>query len=521
MGVIEIDGRGFDFHENETVYEVALRNGFSIPALCRLEGYEPLTSCMVCLVEDSRTGEFVPSCSARAADYPGIVTDSQKVREARRAAVELLLGEHLGNCEAPCRRGCPAGVDIPGIIRLLAKGDPAGADALYRERLPFPELMAAVCPAPCERICSRGKLDTPLKIREFEAFLGGAGGKRIDIESGSATRGPAHAKTAVVGAGPAGLSAAYFLRRAGHACVVYDREGKPGGGLAGLDGLEEGVIERTVEWLAASGVRFFFNTEVDGTTGVSRLLMEHGAVILAPGGRRVSIPDLSFGEPSDTPPGGFPSGDYLRGRRTRLAARSIADGRRAALAAIAWLAGRTLYPEKRKFDSHMGRPVADELLMMAEGTRGAGAAYKTGGMDAGDPAAAMRDEAKRCLNCDCICGDSCRLRETATDLDAAGRRFLPADRPSFRRETAVFATGRILSFEPGKCIRCGICVIVSAKGKGETGLAFNGRSSGITIGVPFGGTLAAAFAGTEGVALECARACPTGALASFRKDDQR
>jgi predicted molibdopterin-dependent oxidoreductase YjgC len=155
-----------------------------VPTLCEYAGHEAFTSCMVCLVEDRRSGHLLPACSAPAEAGMRIVCDSDSVKLARRTALEMLLSEHVGDCEAPCRRACPRGVDIPMLLRKIQAGESLG-DA---------EIPCAGCDAPCEKACRRAQVDAAVAIH---ATLGNpsspeatAGGERNMQHSTADTQQP-------------------------------------------------------------------------------------------------------------------------------------------------------------------------------------------------------------------------------------------------------------------------------------------------------------------------------------------
>jgi ferredoxin len=122
------------------------------------------------------------------------------------------------------------------------------------------------------------------------------------------------------------------------------------------------------------------------------------------------------------------------------------------------------------------------------------------------PAPPLLDEALRCLSCDCARHESCRLRRLAEELDADGRRFAGEQGNRFER---IRGAGG-LSFEPGKCIKCGLCVRIAQRGGDRPGLAFTGRGFDLRLRVPFNADIGTALPAT---ASECVVRCPTGALA--------
>jgi len=161
---LTIDGRRVRVPDGATLLAAAAAAGVRVPALCHLEGHPHHTSCMVCLVEDLASGALLPACAAAAAEGQEVSTASARAGAARRASLELLLSEHAGDCEAPCTRACPAHADVPSAVRRLLENDSAGALAAMQEALALPRTLAHVCPAPCERACRRGRLDSAVRI---------------------------------------------------------------------------------------------------------------------------------------------------------------------------------------------------------------------------------------------------------------------------------------------------------------------------------------------------------------------
>lgn len=126
----------------------------------------------------------------------------------------------------PCNKACPSGENIQGWLSLTEEKDYQGAWELLTRDNPFPAIMGRVCYHPCESICNRGQLDLPVGINSVERFIGEQG----LIHNWQFTPGEdTGKKVMIIGAGPAGLSAAYHLRRFGHQVTIYDAAEKPGG----------------------------------------------------------------------------------------------------------------------------------------------------------------------------------------------------------------------------------------------------------------------------------------------------
>ena len=120
---IWIDQTEIEVPEGTSILLAAKMAGVNIPSMCFEDGHKNHPSCMVCLVKDNGTGKLLPSCAHPAMDGMEILSDIDEVRDARQQALELLLSDHVGDCEAPCRRACPAFMNIPLMNRLIAEAD--------------------------------------------------------------------------------------------------------------------------------------------------------------------------------------------------------------------------------------------------------------------------------------------------------------------------------------------------------------------------------------------------------------
>ena len=222
MPKVKIDGKEVQVKRGDTLLEAAESLGIPVPTLCSLDGSEPFTSCMLCVVEETSTGQLIPACSAPAEDGMAVQTNTDSVRAARRAALELLLAEHVGDCEAPCTLACPLEIDVPEVIRLLEQGEIREAERRIRSATALPALACLLCPAPCEKACRRGQYDQSVAIgllmRHVVEAQDSAARALVPAVPAPGAQPPAK-KVAVIGAGPAGLSAAYHLALLGHSCT--------------------------------------------------------------------------------------------------------------------------------------------------------------------------------------------------------------------------------------------------------------------------------------------------------------
>jgi ferredoxin len=425
------------------------------------------------------------------------------------------------------------------MARRLAGGDMAGALAAILRRLPLAGSLARVCPAPCERACRRAGLDSAVKICGLKASAADAG---LSGESPyTPEREPSIGKSvAVVGAGPAGLAAAYFLCLAGCGCVVIDDRPVPGGMLRHAipkERLPDEVFDADVALLRRLGVEFHLNERVGPEKSVEELGKEYDAVVLAVGSPErleeligtaaassAAIGALAAAGALVDPrtgatsiPAVFAGGNALRSAPSRMSVRAVADGQMLARSVLLYLEGKLLSRMPRRFDSRRPALTKEELaLIAAEAAERFSESAMNRGMLGDGPSAGSEiiAEAARCLDCGCSRGRTCKLRALADELETDSRRFAGDAAALFER---IRGEGGI-SFEPGKCIRCGICVRVAEQGGDRPGLAFSGRGAGIRVRVPFGGDIGTALRGT---AAECVVRCPTGALAWDHREKAR
>ena len=155
MPKLTIDNRPVEVEPGATVLDAARKLGIDIPTLCFLEGRPAQTSCMACLVKVN--GQLVPACATIATNGMRVESETDEVHGARRTALELLLGDHLGDCVAPCQAVCPSHINIPRIIRQVASGR-------IQDGVPAVEV-CRTCRAPCEKACRRAVKDHAVSIR--------------------------------------------------------------------------------------------------------------------------------------------------------------------------------------------------------------------------------------------------------------------------------------------------------------------------------------------------------------------
>lgn len=225
-----LNGEKVEVEAGTTILEAAEQNGAKIPTLCHDPRLKPTAACRLCLVEVEGSREITPACVTPITEGMVVRTKSDDLINLRRMALELLLSDHYGDCIAPCKLACPAGIDIQGHIALTANGQYQEAIKLIKESNPLPLVCGRVCPRFCETKCRRNLVDGPVAINALKRFV-------ADYEQNngaSYTPQPKPAtghRVAVVGGGPAGLSATYYLALEGHEVTIFEANSQLGGML--------------------------------------------------------------------------------------------------------------------------------------------------------------------------------------------------------------------------------------------------------------------------------------------------
>jgi formate dehydrogenase major subunit len=283
---LTIDGRTATVDEGRTVLEAARSLGIEIPTLCHVEGLEPVSACFLCCVQVEGTRSLSPSCALPAADGMVVTTASDDIRAARRTALELLLSDHAGECVAPCAARCPAGLDVPGFVYEIASGENGRAMERIHERLSLPGALGRICPRLCEQGCRR--CDWDHEGLAIGALHRHAADRNLEAASPSLPRPgrPTGKSVAIVGAGPAGLTAAFYLLQQGHACTLFDAHPLPGGMLRyGIPEyrLPRAALDAEIRVIAQLGAAFRMDRHWGRDFSLADLRREHDAVFLAIG----------------------------------------------------------------------------------------------------------------------------------------------------------------------------------------------------------------------------------------------
>jgi len=211
-------------------------------------------------------------------------------------------------------------------------------------------------------------------------------------------------------------------------------------------------------------------------------------------------------------------GGNATGRRSNMAVRSVADGKAAAVSIDQYISGLPITGPRKPFSVHIGRLAEGEIQRFMAGV--SESRRVTADEETGFSGQEARIEASRCLHCDCRKADNCKLRDYAQIYEADPNRY-KAERKLFEQyvqhpregvETrhAVSLPEPYVIYEPGKCIKCGLCVQITSNSSEALGLTFIGRGFNVRVGVPFNRSIAE---GLQKVAAQCVAACPTGALA--------
>ncbi|MEF8873742.1 MAG: FAD-dependent oxidoreductase [Candidatus Thermoplasmatota archaeon] len=283
---VTIDGKEYETEPGKNVLDVCRENDHFIPTLCEIEFIEePFGGCRVCLVEvtTDRGTEVTTSCDTPIQDGMKIETKKEEIYEGRKMALELLLSEHTGDCVAPCSIECPASLDVQGYLAHIANGRPSEAVELIKEKTPLALSLGMACFAPCEEECRREKVEDPIAIRQQKMF---AAEEDIEDPWVPEIEEETDKSVGIVGGGPAGLTAAYFLRLKGHDVKLYDMMPELGGMMRyGIPEyrLPNDLLDKEIDWILDLGIEAETDTELGEDVSLEELREKHDAVFMGTG----------------------------------------------------------------------------------------------------------------------------------------------------------------------------------------------------------------------------------------------
>lgn len=306
---LTINGKNITVEEGTTILQAAKDNGIYIPTLCYDDAVKVYGACGLCVVEAEGIPKLLRSCSAKCSEEMVVNTESKRVVQSRKIAMELLMSAHDGDCVAPCQLNCPARTDCQGYVGLIANGEYEAALKLIKNKVSLPASIGRVCPHPCETACRRGKVDEAINIAQLKAFAAD-----MDLNSDSylpEKNAPTGKKVAIIGGGPAGLTAAYRLAISGHEVTVYDMMEKMGGMLRyGIPQyrLPKEVLDKEIAIIEKLGVKMINGVKLGKDFTVASLKAQNDAVIVAVGAWKSS----SMRTPGEELNGIYGGIDFLR-----------------------------------------------------------------------------------------------------------------------------------------------------------------------------------------------------------------
>jgi ferredoxin len=330
-------------------------------------------------------------------------------------------------------------------------------------------------------------------------------------------------KVAIIGSGPTGLAAAYYLAQSGHACTVFDENDQPGGRLWSENTAKElprDVLAAEIAQIIRLGGRWEMQNRIGPGEAFQKLINSHDAVLIACGS--TALEQAGAWNLKTTPrgievahtyqtqlPNLFAAGNAIRLKG--LVVRSVADVKEAAVSIDQYLCGQVVLGPDKPFTTKIGLMGKEELQRFTAGAamepRQDPAAGKEPGFDTNEATI----QAARCLHCDCRGLQTCKLRKYAHLYGADPRRY-----KGQRRQFEQDSHHADVIFEPGKCIDCGLCIQIAAAAGELLGLTFVGRGFNVRVAVPLDRHLNDAL---SRAAAQCVAACPTAALA-FRDNKQ-
>ena len=281
---VTINGKVCTGKPGQTLLEIAEDNGIAIPNLCHNSQLKHYGGCSLCVVEAEGSPKLLRACSTVATDGQVINTESERVVRTRKTSIELLMSDHDGDCRGPCVLKCPASVNAQGYIQAIARGDDKEAVRILKERLPIPASIGRVCPHPCEGGCRRQMVEEAISISYLKYFAADrviAAGGYLPAKAAATGK-----RVGIIGGGPGGLTAAYYLSLKGHRVTIVDAMPQMGGMLRyGIPEyrLPKKVLDEEIAEIASLGVEMKNNYRIGVDATFEEFKSKYDAVVLAIG----------------------------------------------------------------------------------------------------------------------------------------------------------------------------------------------------------------------------------------------
>lgn len=287
---VTVNGRETEVYDNLTILQALLQEDIHIPHLCydiRLDRSNG--NCGLCVVELGPNGERdVKACQTPIKAGMVINTSSPRLTSYRKVRLEQLLSDHNADCVAPCVQTCPDNVDIQAYLSAVKNGNYETAVRIIKETNPFPIVCGRVCPHPCEAQCRRNLVDSAVGINYVKRFAADWDMAREEpwIPKTKPVTGK---KIAIVGAGPSGLTAAYFSAVNGHDVTVFERQPEAGGMMRyGIPEyrLPKATMDKEIDLIKKLGVKIMTGKAIGTHINLEDLHKDFDAVYLAIGSWR-------------------------------------------------------------------------------------------------------------------------------------------------------------------------------------------------------------------------------------------
>ncbi|HEX3029681.1 MAG TPA: NAD(P)-binding protein, partial [Clostridia bacterium] len=288
-----VNTKEIEVYEDLTILQALLQEDIHIPHLCydiRLERSNG--NCGLCVVEVGEGTEKrdVKACQTPIKEGMVICTNSPKIESYRKVRLEQILSDHNADCIAPCVKTCPANIDIQAYLRHAGNGNFESALRVIKDSNPFPIVCGRVCPHPCEAQCRRNLVDSPVAINYVKRFIAD-----IDMSDGNPfipiKKADTGKRIAIVGAGPSGLTAAYYSAINGHDVTVFERLPEAGGMMRyGIPEyrLPKATLDKEIDIIKSLGVKIMTKKALGTHIHLETLQKDFDAVYLAIGSWRAT-----------------------------------------------------------------------------------------------------------------------------------------------------------------------------------------------------------------------------------------